>query len=324
MLRTIGSAVAALILCSTTASAKTVVFQTSVAPQPDEDIVSDCHYELTIMDVSRPVRGVWVIFDRGRDMLRYYGDESVQSWALRRDVALLMPFMCPAKSYKDMNVDPARGLGRALLTALDQLADQSSHAELKTAKLVLLGFSGAGSFVARLADYAPRRAAAVIAADPGHFVPLGMDTVSHSAEAMAIPELVLAGGADEVCGTERPYEYFRRYFDQGAHWTFVLQNNTPHCCIMNAKRLVLDWLDAVLQTHRSAAGAWAGFVRLRQTDRKDSFGLKTSEVVAADIRPAGSQSSTTMAPSGWLPSRKFANEWRAFVLLPEHPVTSLP
>jgi hypothetical protein len=29
--------------------------------------------------------------------------------------------------------------------------------------------------------------------------------------------------------------YFRRHFDQGAPWTFVVQNKAPHCCIMNAK-----------------------------------------------------------------------------------------
>jgi len=52
--------------------------------------------------------------------------------------------------------------------------------------------------------------------------------------------------ADAVSGTQRPYAYFQRYFDQGASWTFVVQNRVPHCCIMNAKALILGWLDAVL------------------------------------------------------------------------------
>jgi hypothetical protein len=56
---------------------------------------------------------IWVIFDRGRDMLRYYGyygDPDVQAFAQRNDLALLMPFHCRAKSYSDINVDPTKGL----------------------------------------------------------------------------------------------------------------------------------------------------------------------------------------------------------------------
>ena len=46
-----------------------------------------------------------------------------------------------------MNVDPSRGIGRALFTALTQLGQSSNHQELVSAKLILLGFSGTGSLV---------------------------------------------------------------------------------------------------------------------------------------------------------------------------------
>jgi hypothetical protein len=58
-----------------------VAFQTSVPPRPDEDIAEACGYELTLLDPARTIRGVWVVFDRGRDMLRYYGDPDVQAFA---------------------------------------------------------------------------------------------------------------------------------------------------------------------------------------------------------------------------------------------------
>jgi hypothetical protein len=45
--------------------------ETSVVPQVDEDLASACRYEITLPDPLRTVRGVWVIFDRGRDMLRH-------------------------------------------------------------------------------------------------------------------------------------------------------------------------------------------------------------------------------------------------------------
>src|SRR5262245_54741525 len=40
-----------------------VTFETTVAPLPDEDIAEACRYEITLLDPSRPVRGVWVIFE---------------------------------------------------------------------------------------------------------------------------------------------------------------------------------------------------------------------------------------------------------------------
>src|SRR2546430_2244211 len=92
-------------LMSTDCAAATpgVVFQTSVAPLAGEDLASPCRYELTLLDPSRTVRGVWVIFDRGRDMLRYYGDPDVQAFVQRHDLALVFAFNCSAQS------DEARG-----------------------------------------------------------------------------------------------------------------------------------------------------------------------------------------------------------------------
>src|SRR2546430_13245308 len=81
-----------------------------------------CHYEITILNPAKPIRAVWVIFDQGRDMLRYYGDPDVQTFAYREDLALLLPFHCRAKGYEDMDVDPPQGIARALFTALEQSA----------------------------------------------------------------------------------------------------------------------------------------------------------------------------------------------------------
>ena len=171
--------------------AQGVVFQTSVAPQADEDLASDCRYEITLTNSSRTVRGVWVIFDRGRDMLRYYGDPDVQAFAERHDLALLLAFHCGAKSSDaggDINVDPSKGIGRALFSALTQFAQSSRHAELASAKVILLGFSGAGSLAGRFPAYAPDRVLAVIAANPGHN-PLGVDTIDLSRKTAAVPAI---------------------------------------------------------------------------------------------------------------------------------------
>jgi len=324
---------ATTLLLAPHAAAQGVVFQTSVAPKPEENIATDCRYEVTIPNPSRSVRAVWVIFDRGRDMLRYYGDPDVQSFAFHNDLALLFPFHCRAKTYEDMDVEPSSGIGRTLFAALSQLAQASGHQELASAKLILLGFSGAGSLVARLAGYAPDRVIAAIPADASQFSPLGIDTVTLSLEALAVPQLILVGGADHVSGTERPYEYFRKYFKEGAPRAFVIQNKTPHCCIINAKRLILLWLNVILEGRLQANGVlrrvagnrgWNAFIAAHDSGTKDDWGTRTSEVREAKIRRPRSAPPNGVIPAGWLPTHRVAKEWLPFVKQPEHAVTSLP
>jgi dienelactone hydrolase len=326
-----------------TLTAQDVVFQTSVAPQPEEDLAAACRYELTLTNPSRRVQGVWVIFERSRDMLLYYQDAEVRAFARRHDLALLFPFHCRSKSETggDMNVDPSKGIGRALFAALTQLAERSSHPELASAGLILLGFSGTGSLVGRLAGFAPDRVLAVIPTDPGHFDPLGIDTINLSPKATAIPQLILAGSADAVSGTQRPYEYFRKHFDQGAPWTFVVQNKAPHCCIMNARALILEWLDAVVVQRMTRATGSYGFIRNQPTEAsdcpdqsdpvrpswcrspKDTWGGGNWSVTTATVeqRP---NAPPGMMPAGWLPTDTFAKQWVSFVTQPEHPVTMPP
>jgi hypothetical protein len=324
-------------------AAQELVFQTSVIPQQDEDLAAPCRYEITLTNPSRTIQGVWVIFERSRDMLEYYRDADVRTFARRHDLALLFPFHCRSRSETggDINVDPSKGIGRALFAALTQLAQSSAHAELASAQLILLGFSGTGSLVGRLAEFAPDRILAVIPTDPGHFDPLGVDTISLSLRALAIPHLILTGSSDAVSGTQRPYEYFQRHFEQGASWTFVVQNNVPHCCIMNAKALILRWLDAAVVQRLTRATGWYGFIKSQPSgaidcpdqsapvrpswcrSTKDTWGGGNWSVNAAsfDRRP---NPPIGMMSAGWLPTQAFAKQWVSFVTRPEHPIRLPP
>ena len=319
-----------------------ITFEASVAPEPGEDLAQACTYELTLISGSRPLRGVWTIFERSRETMAYYQDAEVRAFARRHDLALLFPRHCPSKSQTggDMNVNPMKGLGRSLFAALNDLARRSGHPELASARLILLGFSGTGSLVGRLAAFAPDRIMAVISGNPGHFEPFGVDTISLSPDAITIPHFILVGSADAVSGTERPYAYFRRHADRGAWWTFVVQNRVPHCCIMNAKALILTWLEAIVQPPPTS-GERYGFIHTRPaTDTdcpgqpepvrtswcraiKDAWGGSNWSVDRAKVerRPRPPQG---MMPAGWLPSEAFARQWLSFVMEREHPVTLPP
>lgn len=326
--------VAGLVLMLACSATKAAQFETAVNPLQGEDIASDCRYSLKILVPKHKIRAVWVIFDRGRDVHDLYDDSSVLAFARRFDVALLLHGHCPGRQpedHEDMNMEPARGLGPALVRALDQLAQHTGHSELSTAKLIFLGFSGAGALSARLAGFLPDRTLAAILSSPGHYEPVGIDTVKLDERALNVPELIIAGGADSVSGTSRPYEYFLKYRRQGAPWAFIIQNKSPHCCTANAKELILAWLEEVMKQRCPCSSGtrlrsvnqnagWLTTLSTHGTTITDSFGLRTFDATAAEIQPVQHDLVQKHFDAGWLPNRATAQLWLAFENQPQHPI----
>jgi dienelactone hydrolase len=316
------------------AQANPPALRTIVPPLAGEDVARPCEYILIAPTSGAAFRAVFVVFERGRDMENFFNDPIVRLFGERHHLAMLVPRHCASQQYEDMDIDPAKGLGRALFAALAQFAEQTRHPELRDAPLVLLGFSGAGAFAGRLVSFAPERIAAAILAHAGQFEPLGLDTIQHSPSSLAVPEFILAGGRDDHVGTERAYEYFTKYWSEGAPWLFVTQNGVPHCCVVNARDLILDWLDVILKKRLNSAkpnllpvdrnNGYDAFVQLRPTDTLDNWKLPTSSVVRATFEPAGRPSQKNDKPAGWLPSKQLAEEWKGFVSQPSHPVSSMP
>ena len=137
----------------------------------------------------------------------------------------------------------------------------------------------------------------------------------------------------------RKWDYFRRHFEQGAPWTFVVQNNAPHCCIINAKALVLTWLEAVVVRQVKAdSGRW-GYIRTTPStlddcltprprlsppchSSQDTWSGTNWNAAAARIGSRRDRSDAWL-PAGWLPTGTFARQWRQFVTRSAHPLTSM-
>lgn len=310
------------LICWTAAASE---YHTSVTPLANEDILSPCQYELTILRPDRAIHSVWVMFDRGVDFVHFYENADVRKLAGRFQIALMLPRHCRSKEHEDMIVEPSQGIGRALFTALDQFASITGHTELASAGLIVMGWSGAGSLVARLPGYRPDRILASIDYAPGQYIPLGMDTIHLNDEAMRSPQLIIANGADKVCGTRQPYEFFRRHWERGAPWTFVIQNRTPHCCLQNAQTLILAWMEAwLVRGWKPRPGGPVGFIELEPTDLRDEWKAPMSNIHAAVVSDAKQSLSANQLPAGWLISRKFAREWRAFAQRADPPAVWKP
>jgi hypothetical protein len=141
---------------------ETLQCRTYVEPAQNETLQGRCFYQMSLPYAERPVRGVFIIFDRGWQVGNLYFDPTVLRFVARHQFGLLLAQHCPAKGNEDMDVVPEHGIGRALLTALDQLGKDSQHPELSHCPLIYFGFSGAGSLAARMVNFAPERTVAAV------------------------------------------------------------------------------------------------------------------------------------------------------------------
>jgi len=307
-------------------------YRTYVAPTSTETMKSPCEYELTLRDASKPVKAVFVVIERGWQVGNLYFDPEVTAFAERHDLALVLARHCRSKTEEDMDIIPKHGVGRALLQSLNQFAQQSHHPELARSKIILFSFSGGGSMVARMVAYAPDRILAAIEYAPGHYEPIGIDTVKLPEAALSVPQFIIANGADNICGTQRPYAYFERYHDR-APLTFMVQNRVPHCCVMNVTHMALLWLADVIAQQTPSADkplvpidreqAWQGFIQVEVSSVKDDWREPVWNAGDAWIEPSGSTVPKGAQNAGWLPSKRFAEAWLAFEKAREHPITPL-
>jgi dienelactone hydrolase len=348
--------VALLIMPSFKAGATEVTFRqyrTAVTPESGETLQDRCYYQLLLPIANRPVRSVFVIFERGWQVGNLYYDHAIVDFAAGHQMGLLLAQHCRSKEREDMDVVPEHGIGRALFTALKQFALASDHPEIAQSVLIFFSFSGGGSLVARMAGFAPDRTLALIASAPGQYEPLGMDTIDLPKNALAVPQLIIANGADKVNGTARPYLYFQQYRKQGAPLTFVIQNRAPHCCVSNVIQLMLVWLDAVVRQRQPISSEsalrtidqnqdWLGWLKVEDSGVKDHWQTKSWNVSSAEAKPFEGKTADALAsgiflpntadegvPSvgelatSWLPSKAFATVWLAFENQKEHPITPL-
>lgn len=334
-------------------SSETQQFRTYVTPRSGETLAGPCIYQLTLPQANRPVRGVFVIFDRGWQIGNLYFDPAVFRFAAQHQLGLLLAQHCPSKKYEEIDVVPENGLGRALISALDQLASASQHPELSKSSLIYFGFSGAGSLTARMVEFAPERTIAAVQFAPGMGDPVGMDTVQLGEKARTVPQLIIANGADDHVGTARPYAYYAQYRKLGAPMTFLIQNRTPHCCVANIVPLMLKWLSDVVRMRRptsagyplqaiNPARGWVGRLVVEKSGVTEGiWHAKTWNSSGAEIEDArrSSLSATGLeiprAPSdaqvpntgslvpAWLPSAEFAKTWVTFARQASHPIKPL-
>jgi dienelactone hydrolase len=292
-------------------------WQTTVTNLSGEDLAGPCHYFLTLANSSETLRGVFVIYDRG-DSNELFVDPEVQTTAAALGLGMLFAQQCNAASFGDIQQNAFAGPGRALFTALKQLATSSSHPELAKSNVLLFGFSAAGVLAITTANYMPNRIIGVISYAGGS-AQQEIDTVVPAQAALGIPFLVLSNDEDPSAGTSRDQIFFAKGWAKNAPWGRGIQHGVGHCCATSTKPIILPWIAAIITDRADGANALnqmvpASGVYENYTCTPNGIWAATGDedctFTAASL--IGSGSSIAEA-QGWLPDATTAAAWLTWV-----------
>ncbi len=294
---------------------------TQVTPARGENLGKPCVYELILAKplappaTSQTQQGVFVVFDRG-DSAALFTDPSIRQMLQTLHFGFILAHECDAASYSDLQSNAFAGPGRALFQALAQFGVQTGHAELAHSNLAAYGFSASAVLAADLANYAPSRVLGVIAYAAGS-AHTDISSLSATNGALGVPSLFLANSKDENSGTERSLEYFEQGRQQGALWSYAVQDGVGHCCNKSTIPMVLAWLPGVvalrgvgptLQNVAPASGV-EGYFICSPDDTTDAQKDKNCLFTLATL----TQSATATESSVWLPGSQAAQAWLAWV-----------
>lgn len=328
-----------VLLTCEVAAAQLMEYKTTDMPRPDENMAQPCDYKATFPIGAGPVKAAWVTYDRGADITRFYSDPDVLAFAKRNAIAMVLAIQCPAihpstGEQGEMDMHPEHGLGRSLFSALNAIGAESGHPELGASKLIVLGFSGTGAYFGHFLAYAPDRVLAAVLTNPGQTDPENVDKVVLDANGVAVPVLIIVGGRDTVGGTGKPYSFYQRYHSQGGPWVYLVQNNIPHCCIIDTKGFILDWLQEVIRVRKPDPAkplspmkitfGWYGSIHVCDAVYKDHWGLPLWNVCDAHVAVSEKGLPSGEMPAGYFTTEKLAHEWLSYIKQPDHPKNSFP
>lgn len=195
----------------------------------------------------------------------------------------------------------SKGIGDALLRAIDMVADGAKREELKTVPLILYGRDvGGGAFVYNLAQWKPERIAAAVVAKGAFY---NAEPTEASAK---VPLMFIQGEYDNdwelFGGKNLANEVVEKYANLKPNWTYALEPRGTSGDSLQVYTITQTFLDRVTPMR-------IGGVGLTEIDRSSSW---VGDIKAKTASQAGGSTEWT-ADKTWLPDAQFAKSWEGFV-----------
>jgi pimeloyl-ACP methyl ester carboxylesterase len=193
------------------------------------------------------------------------------------------------------------GSGEAMVRVMDLLARETGHPELRSAPMLLWGFSQGASFAMTFAQLYPERTIGFVRY---HIHRRNVPPTIKGLD--RIPALIVAGAQDQAAGFEDAEQLWREGRTAGAPWTLAVeplaQHSSPAIHQVTLRELTVPWMKAILRLRLGPRGLQtipntAGVL-------VDLISLKTVPATAI-----GAESPTT----NWLPDEATLSGWKAVV-----------
>jgi len=269
------------------------IFEFRLEPGPD-DLFASAAYRIWIPEGTEKLRGLIVHqHGCGRNGMLMAWDYHWRALARKWDCALM------GTHYKQMDScaswhNPLNGSDRAFHTALNNLAEQSGHPELRTIPWALWGHSGGAFWVSRMLQLHPERIIAVVARSGGWHV---TDPGSFS-----VPVLFNYGHKEP--SRLNGLTYYPGGRERNAPWLLAPDPVTGHEC-GNSRLLTIPFFNVCFEM-RLPAGEHETLKKIRMENSwlGDTGSFEITEREGFEGDPLARV---------WLPDGDFARIWQEYV-----------
>ena len=187
-----------------------------------------------------------------------------------------------------------------IIETLTDIAEQSGHAELAHAPLVLVGMSAGGCLAY---DFTRRRSSRVV----GFIAQKGGCLVDDAEAARDVPGYLFIGETD-LDSNANITQAFESNRKEGALWALASEPGAGHVAVRDID-LVTNWIDSVLERRLPESVAAGSPVTLQNLDETAGWLGNRQTFEIADFSQYGGD----RLKAAWLPTIQTAQDWQVFV-----------
>jgi len=233
-----------------------------------------------------------------------------QAFAVKHQLALVACFFKDKQHDQNFIEDYIKvsdGSGDALLTAINDFAQKSKHAELSAAPMLLWGMSAGGQFNYEFVGWKPERVIAFVVNKGGIYYSALLPRAARS-----VPGVLFVGGKDLEFRTNTIVGLFAVNRRAGALWALSEEPAAAHI-VGRSRELAMPFYEDVMAARLSASSA-----PLKPMPAKPAF---IGDFKLKTFAPSGDGPAPGF-PTAWLPTGRVARAWQA--ILTEQPFPPNP
>ncbi|MEP6833579.1 MAG: hypothetical protein ABJB74_09300 [Gemmatimonas sp.] len=280
----------------------------SIPPGKNFDIAQ---FRFWYPDNVETLRGIVLLVPGSNGDGRASAQDTVwQAFAVKNKLALVACYFKDKQhdqNFIEEYIKVSEGSGDALLSAINTFAQQSKHAELSTAPMLLWGMSAGGQFNYEFVAWKPERVIAFVVNKGGIYYSALLSKASR-----AVPGVLFVGGKDLEFRTNTIVGLFAVNRRGGALWALSEEPGAAHI-VGKSRDLAIPFYEDVMAARLPASPG-----PLIPMPEKPAFigDFKTKTFAPNGDGPAPG------FPTAWLPTERVARAWQA--ILTEQPLPQNP